>query len=508
MSIGLRHVLSVMLAGSCLSGEGGVYGLEPDTSPDRVEAPLQVALKRIGTLRPRGTKEISGSAFTIGCEGIERGFANFEEYKNFLEPLGIKRVRIQTGWAKCEPEKGRYDFKWLDDILSYLEARGIRAMFELSYGNPIYKGGGGRSLGAGFPSGEEGLPAWERWVDAMTRHFGNRVDWSVWNEPGGKGPEKTAEFNVRTVKIIRRNIRNAHVSGLSLEHVEPVKWEQFLKALGEDCKLFDRFLYHGYFPAPETHIEKVCRLKEVRDRCAPGVELGQGENGCPSEMLHFLGLRQYPWSEYSQGKWYLRRMLTDLTLEVPSSLFLICDLVYKDAAKNGGGIGDGVNAKGLLRTNTDLEVIGVKRAYYAVQNAVSVFDDHVELVKDENLELKTDDLTLMTAAFRRKDNGARIFAFWQFREVVYKKWQKYPPEMILARPNDLFVTRPLKFDYAGKPLVDLVWVDLYTGRIYEFPRHRMVGKEGNIVIFDVPGYDSPCLLAERAAIPLQRVNVK
>ena len=240
----------------------------------------------------------------------------------------------------------------------------------------------------------------------------------------------------------------------------------------------------------------------LRDKYAPGVELGQGENGCPSEMLHFLGLRQYPWSEYSQGKWYLRRMLSDLKLEVPSSLFLICDLVYKGNNPNMCGI----NAKGLLRTNTDLEVVGVKRAYYAVQNAISVFDENLELVKDPQLNLQTDDLTLMTAAFRRKDNGARVFAFWQYKSLVEKKWQKYPPEMKFKRPDDHFETRPLKFEYAGSKLEPLVWVDLFTGRVYEFPPNRVVGKDGNIVLFDIPGYDSPCLLAERAALSIQDVK--
>lgn len=486
-----------------LTAEAGVYGLKPDASPDRVEAPLSVSLRRIGTLRPRSTREIPGSSFTIGCEGIERDFAKFDEYRDFLGPLGIRRVRIQTGWAKCEPERGRYDFRWLDEILAYLDKEGIRAMFELSYGNPIYPGGGERSLGAHFPQGEEALAGWDRWVDAMTRHFGTRVDWSVWNEPGRKGPEATAAFSVRTAKIIRRNAPKAHVSGLSLEHVAEKKWEQFVQALGSDAKLFDRFLYHGYFPAPEEHIEHVKAIRDLCAQLAPGVEIGQGENGCPSEMLSLLGLRQYPWSEYSQGKWFLRRMLTDLTLEVPSSLFLICDLVYKKVGKNPDEPLVGINAKGLLRTNTDCEVVGVKRAYYAVQNAASVFDSRVELLKDPQQGLRTDDLTLMTAAFRRRDNGARIFAFWQCRDVVYKKWQKYPPEMILARPTDRFETRPLAFSYAGKKLSDPVWVDLFTGRVYAFPKSRIAGRDGKLMIFDVPGYDSPCLLAERAALEIE-----
>ena len=78
---------------------------------------------------------------------------------------------------------------------------------ETDYGNPIYKGGGGRDLAAGFPYGDEGLSAWDRWVDALSKHFKGRVrDWAMWNEPdignpadtdavgGHHTPEKIAAF--------------------------------------------------------------------------------------------------------------------------------------------------------------------------------------------------------------------------------------------------------------------------------------------------------------------------
>ena len=86
---------------------GEAHNVRIDTSADRVKTPLAVDMERIGTLRPRSVAETGDSNWTIGCETLDRDFADFEQYKEFLAPLGIKTIRLQGGWAKCEPEKGK-----------------------------------------------------------------------------------------------------------------------------------------------------------------------------------------------------------------------------------------------------------------------------------------------------------------------------------------------------------------------------------------------------------------
>ena len=54
--------------------------------------------------------------------------------------------------------------------MDFALAHGLNPVLETDYGNPLYKGGGGRDLAAGFPHGEEGLAAWDRWVDAVFTH--------------------------------------------------------------------------------------------------------------------------------------------------------------------------------------------------------------------------------------------------------------------------------------------------------------------------------------------------
>ena len=475
-----------------------------NASANRVKTPLQPGLERIGTLKPRAAHEIRRSNWTLGCETLDRDFANFESYKTFIDPLGIKTIRLQAGWAKCERTKGQYDFAWLDRIVDYAVANGLNVLLETDYGNPVYAGGGGWDLAGGFPSSEEGLAGWDGWVDAITKHFKGRVrDWAMWNEPDIGSPKKTPEqiaaFNVRTAKIVKRNIPDARIAGLSLASSDPKAFEACLKPMGEDVKLFDWFIYHGYADAPEKSYDNVEELKAVLARYHPAAQMRQGENGCPSEMAVKFALSGYPWSEYSQAKWDLRRMLGDLGHDVESAVFTICDFNHA---------GREINLKGLLRADDEKNVVAVKRAYYAVQNTVSVFDDRWTRVKDA--AFLTTDVSIATYEYR-SDAGERLYLFWRFADETKMLWNRNAKgdpvpgaRTVVAtpkRPADSFETAPHTFKVAGDgTLRDPVWVDLLTGAVYAYPAENVLVSEKFTRLVDVPVYDSPCLLTERTAI--------
>ncbi len=76
------------------------------TSPDRVRTPLRVDSPRIGTIRPRSATEIGPSNWTLGCETLDRDFADWDQYRDYIAPLGLKTIRLQAGWAKCERVRG------------------------------------------------------------------------------------------------------------------------------------------------------------------------------------------------------------------------------------------------------------------------------------------------------------------------------------------------------------------------------------------------------------------
>ena len=502
------RVEKLMMAVLCgvTSAFAGIELAPIDTSADRVKTPLKVDMDRIGTIRPRSVSEIRDSNWTLGCETIERGYADFWQYADYIAPLGIKTIRIQTGWARCEPEKGLFDFEWLDKIVDFARSKGVNVLLETSYGNPIYPGAGGWDLGAGFPTSEEGLAAWDRWIETLATHYKGRVrDWAMWNEPDirnpalpghevAKTPQDIAVFNVRTAKIIRKVIPDSRIAGLSLATVRAEFFEDCLKTMGEDVRLFDWFIYHGYAVAPESSYDSVEKLKAVLKKYHPAAKMRQGENGCPSELATRFAMSGVAWSEYSQAKWDMRRMLGDLGHDVESSVFTICDFNH---------VGREINRKGLLRANAGKKVLAVKRAYYAVQNVVSVFDSNVTRIAEP--AITNVDISVAYYEYRNR-SGLPIYAFWSCGRPERQAHSANPSERryvtVYLRPEDSFETRPTVFTVKGRPMKDPVWVDLLTGRIYAYPKGNMREVDGETFYIDVPVYDSPCLLTERAALDL------
>ena len=139
--------------------------------------------------------------------------------------------------------------------------------------------------------------------------------------------------------------------------------------------------------------------------------------------------------------------------------------------------------------------MAVKRAYYAVQNVVSVFDDTVNLV--DNPTFTNRDWTVRSQEYR-KDDGRPVYAFWTDKQACGEWFRE--SVMHGGRPNDSFETRPCVFVCKGEPLKDPVWVDLFSGRIYEFPKSCINASKGDVMYFEVPVYDSPCLLTERSVV--------
>ncbi|MFN3489694.1 MAG: hypothetical protein ACK4YV_11195 [Emticicia sp.] len=63
-----------------------LFGQFIDATNEREKTPLSVAFKKIGTLKPRTTKEIESAGITVGCETLDRDFTDFNAYKSYLLP--------------------------------------------------------------------------------------------------------------------------------------------------------------------------------------------------------------------------------------------------------------------------------------------------------------------------------------------------------------------------------------------------------------------------------------
>lgn len=463
-----------------------------DSSPDRVQTNLDISFKRIGTIKPRHVSEIESSNWTIGCEVLDRDYANYDSYKAFLPQLGIKKIRLQGGWAKTEKQKGVYDWDWLDHIVNDAVSRGLKPYLQTSYGNPIYKGGGGADLSGGLPSSDEAMLAWDRWVEAMVKRYKDKVaEWEMWNEPDNikeNTPDMLALLNIRTANIIKSIQPEAEINGLVMASGKNTWYlDEYLKVLKDQnaIDLFKWIVYHGYTMNPDDAYPGVAKLDSVLKKYSDKLLLRQGENGAPSAYCPGFALKNYNWTEMAQAKWDMRRMLGDLGRDIESEVFTIIDLYYK----KWGGEGT-LNVKGLIQSDHTLRAIRPKVAFYSVQNVVSVFDNQLARIKDFKFSSNSSE-PLSVFAYKNRDSQKQVVSLWFNGEI----------------PNNHFDTKNIEMAIENGNFIKPVWVDLYSGRVYEIPGTNW-SKTGETYKFNIPVYDSPVLIADESILTIEKFKKK
>ena len=449
-----------------------------------------LAWKEVGTLKTLAAKDIKSSTWSIGGETLDRNYTDYHSYKKYLGPLGAKRIRLQGGWSKCEKIKGQYNFAWLDSVVKDAHAQSVFPWIELSYGNPIYAGGGEARLAGALPTSTEALTAWDAWVATMINRYKNEVtEWEIWNEPDLAGAAKItgdqyADFYIRTAEIIKRLQPGAKLMAFGLAGVQRIEFaESLFKKLKEQNKinLVDIFTYHGYSPVPEKSYPGIEKLRQMVWGYAPHVVFMQGENGAPStpRAVTIGAMRDYDWSELTQAKWNLRRMLGDHGRGIATNLFTISDIHYE-----AGDHMVGVNTKGLLKTNPDKTIERPKLSYKAAQHVFTLFDG--EVLPDSATLILSDGMTQSFFGYAHKKTGLSLLTIWQNED----------------RPADNYEARNTRVTIERSRFKNPVFVDLITGKVYGFPKASWK-KEGNkIILNDVPVPDYPVAIADRSILRL------
>jgi hypothetical protein len=452
-----------------------------DQTPTRVQSALKLDWKKLGTLTPKSVEEIGTSMWSLGCETLDRDLADWDVYKTYLQPLGIKRIRLQGGWNRTEKQKGVYDFAWLDHIVDDAHARGLQVCLETSYNNHLYEPKGATGPGGQLPAGEETLAAWDKWVEAMARHYAPMgvQEWMMYNEPNlnkSNTLEKIVANNIRTAEIIKRVDPQAKIgafvlAGLSVDRIE--KMLEMIKAQGK-LDLFHWAIYHGYSGNPDRLNEAMKEFTAMLAKVAPQIKPWQGEAGCASEEVQYA-LSGIDWTEYSHAKWNARRMLCDLGHGIESSVFTITDLSYHR---------DFISRYGLLKTSPDNAIIRVKTAYYVVQNVVAVFNDALERVPDYALTVTGTEKALTWFAFRDKKSKLEVVTLWDGTEIP-------------SNTSDVeTVEVTIKHGQFRQP----VWVDLVTGNVYEIPAEQVKIAGDTVTFKDLPVYDGPAAITDRSLL--------
>ena len=448
-------------------------------------------LKVLGKVQPRPSAQIAASPLGIGFETLDRKMFNPEPVYPFLAELGAKWARVQTGWSRCEPAKGKYDFRWLDGIVDRLRAMGIQPWFNLGYGNQLYTPEATNQFAVGWAPlwTEEARQAWLRFVRALAEHFRDRVrHWEIWNEPNHKNfwkPHKAnaaeyVKFVSMTAPVIRQSVPGAKIVG-------PAVWSPtyfracFDSGLGE---LVDKVSYHWYRASPEHKYEAaVAGCREVLAEHNLDLPLWQGESGCPSQTSGIGAMNKYPWTEALQARWVVRRTLSDLRLRVElSSYFHAVDMLYP----NPDGTPDGrLNSKGLIRRSNYTP----KPSYFAYQCLCALFDAKTHWAEQPLKVSAADDLpldqsSLLKAAFVRQ--GRPLYAYWLPADL---RKDLHPRTVDLAIPdaNDASLETP-------------VLIDPLTATVHELPSAKRSNRCWQIPA--VPLTDCPLIITDRLAVEM------
>lgn len=455
----------------------------------------------LGKVQPRSSHEIAASNWSIGGETMDRDYTDFDQWKEHLGPLGAKKIRLQAGWAKCEPQKGVYNFQWLDEIIDEVIAQGLEPWLQTSYGNPIYEGGGDIYLSGGFPTSEEALAAWDRWVIQLAQRYQGRVHiWEIWNESdinAKNSAEAYAKLFVRTAEIIRAEIPDASIYALSLASPGKVAYVQsFLEYLKtyDKLHLVDVITVHGYTYRPEDNYAAYYRLTNMVQSYSDRIILGQGELGCPSENQNYYALSKHPWTETAQSKWLLRRLLGDLGHDIPSLYFTIIDMNYIRRYENKQGVVTllaepiyTVNTKGLIKAKKDNTVDYLKPAYYTFQHLTSIFDHRLQRIAPYPYTSSSDS-SLSVYGYQTKGYGYQAVSIW----------------IDSAIPGSDNRKTQVNLEFPTGNFEEPVYVDMRTGEVYDIPAANW-NKKGTAYSFrQIPVYDSPILIADKKLILLPK----
>jgi len=444
----------------------------------------------LGTLKPQHARDITNSNWSVGGETVDRDYTVFANYREWLGPLGIKRIRQQAGWFKCEKIIGVYNWAWLDECVDGALAQGLQPWLQTNYGNPIYPGGGGSGLGAGLPTSATALAAWDNWVTALVDRYKDRVnEWEVWNEPDNSGGQVTAEayaaFYIRTATIIRARQPTARLYALAVTGPSngPTSYVgKFFTALQTANKLHlvTAVTAHAYPWNPDSSQAGFLAMKDwVNTNFYPsgGIEVRQGESGACSEFQSEFALSNINWTELMQTKWNMRRLLGDLGHDIPSSIFAIIDMKY---------YGTTWNTKGLLKANEQLAVDRPKLAYFGVRNIAAVFDDSLTRITNFSHTANTAS-ALRVFGYNKTATGKTVASIWFSGGGLPLNVNNYTDVNFTLTPADI---------------TDPVWVDMRDGTVRSIPPGAW-SRSGNTCTFiNVPVYDSPILIADRSAIPL------
>jgi hypothetical protein len=179
-----------------------------------------------------------------------------------LSEAGFRWVRMDLKWDATEKD-GHYDFAAYDRLMTALEPFGIRALFILDYGNPLYDKGAP-------PRTEFTRQAFARWAVAAAKHFAGRgALWEVYNEPNHPtfwppqpNPKEYVALALAVGRAFRESLPAEKLIGPATSEIDFDFMESCFKA--GLLEYWSAVSVHPYRRSdPETAAQDYCRLGDM-----------------------------------------------------------------------------------------------------------------------------------------------------------------------------------------------------------------------------------------------------
>lgn len=459
-------------------------------------------LIKVGKVTPKTSQEIKESRFGLGMEKLDRDAFDPSKVYDKVALLGVKWIRLQSGWQKTEKEKNIYNFSWLDEQVDNLLSRGLKPWLCLCYGNKLYDEFAAEYYGAvGCPPirTKEAYDAWLNYCRETVKHFKGRIEYyEIWNEPEGDWCWKPkvnvleyAEFAIRTGKVIKETDNSAKVITGShyMRSLAPL-YAEFEAGMAE---VTDAITYHDYC-YDETFIQhRVKAIRNICDNYKKGIEIIQGESGSQSKSGGSGAMYWVATNERMQAKQLARHTISDILAGVKfTSTFACVDMAENLCAKENTVI-DTYGWFGVLSAEFDKNTgaaIGEykeKPSYYCLQNLCSIFDENVEVCdlpillrpqpspRIETLDCTDSSLVLGGV---KKSNGAKALVYWNSTSMfTFKEWEATITIQSVGLSEKICLIDPM------------------DGSIYEIPENMITKEYDGVLQFNnLPIKDYPMIL--------------
>ncbi len=459
-------------------------------------------LIKVGKIKPKKSTEVKTSRIGIGFEKLDRNVFDPNKAYDPVGELGIKWVRLQSGWQRTEREKGVYDFKWLDDVVDNLIKRGLKPWLCLCYGNDLYTESAKNVFGAvGCPPihTEEEKTAWKNYVLATAQHFKGRIDYyEVWNEPDGlwcwkHGVNATelGKFTLATAKFVKEADCNAKVvGGVTCKFTTKYLNEAFQTGMGT---YLDAISYHEYTSDETEVLNKVRAYRALAHKYNPDIEIVQGESGSQSKRGGNGALHWMAWTPERQAKQLARHTMVDLISGVKfTSYFSTMDMIEALNGLNSDKSSyQDYGYFGVLSADFDENGFAIgsyskKPSYYVLQNIASLFSDDItnadlpllvmpSRFDDNTYEMSVSEFEMLSGGFEK--NGCYAYAYWKPTNIMTTSFMGSVSIEASCMGEEVYLA------------------DVMDGTVYEIPEEiKSVSDDGTVTLKNLPVKDTPLVL--------------